>query len=186
MCEIAPGTINTLGGLLQLAGIGTVAWGISKLREEFGEQPIWLVRAIRAVGRFLRRLLRRSQDALVRPATISTRAVVHGVDARVTRTWELLETDRERIEELKRRQDEVSQDLRDATAETKARLDNLDTLLSSEKVERSQAVGELQQTIKSLATGGLRLETAGVILLAFGVGLTTWPEAVTSFVDRLC
>ena len=48
--------------------------------------------------------------------------------------------------------------------------------------EQAGAAKKLRESIAQLATGGLRLEAVGVVWLALGVALTTWPEVVAGIV----
>ena len=162
--------LQLIGAVLELAGIGTVAWGIAETRAKFTDRPslarrAW-TRASRATARIFR--LRRSTTVHVGAAElragggiVRARATVgfgswdeEALEERIERLRRAIESHEKRFGDLDQRIDDEERTRREADEEHEGRVD---------AVER-----ELTELIREAAAGGLRLETIGVSLFALG------------------
>jgi hypothetical protein len=175
--------LQFVGAAFELLGLLTVVIGISKTRAKFTDRPSLLDRlwartkslAVRVSARFGYR-----RDATVQVAAGSAFAHV-GSKARGTVTL-----GPGHDVELEERVERIRQMVNDHTE----RLGELDARIDHEKEDRQKADesaeeqrqglrAELKDLIGEAAAGGLRLETAGVILFALGIGFGTWRNLVS-------
>lgn len=176
-----PGTTRTeavtrLSALLQLAGIIVVAWGIADLRREVGLPTLWA--EIRSdVVAFVDQLRGKRSGTVVITGGASFGA--SGGRARVTVGLPPNATTEQMFEHLQRQVDglfEATGHLEDrADREKQEREDAVKALRS----ESEQRYTELWNKVRNIATGGIRLEsvglvwlTAGTILAGFGAPLS--------------
>lgn len=166
-----------------MLGLATVALGISDLRRSFGlpsttlemRDEVW--EAIRRTwGDLLRKLGRKPRPpnivgvgaATLGVGTMRARARVKpGPDATLSQRVDLLERV---VDGLEDRADKLEDDLEQ---ETKERKDEA----AIERRERVEQDEWLEARVRNVATGGLRLQTLGLLWLVVGVVLATWsPE----------
>jgi hypothetical protein len=166
---VSPGEwLQVAGAGCEIAGLGTVAWGINNTRRSFTDKPSL---GVQLVG-FFRRLAARFRRH--KPVTIQASASLFSMSggharAIVKMGWEGI-SDSERLERLK-----------NMVERHEDTLDRLDERLETERDERRKADEQegrlrdetrqlLEARISDAAAGGLRLETLGVVLFALGIG----------------
>jgi hypothetical protein len=154
-----------LSALLQLAGIIVVAWGMADLRREVGLPTLWTEIRQDVVSAFNRIRGKRTGRVVIAGA-----AAIGAVGARAYATVGLAPnaTTEQKLDHLQRQID----GLLDATR-------NLENRVDEEKRERvaalKAATGEAEQRdtelwnrVRNIATGGIRLESVGLIWLTAG------------------
>lgn len=182
-----PGTetfIRTTGGVLEILGIGIIAWGISDLRRHFGLKPTfsemmadWVAFGRATHQRVLQALRRRAPKSIV---TGTGHVTIDGFAVRArgrvgsSPEW----TVDERIAHLERRLNGVEDALwkteDDLGRETKQRIE----AIAAERQTREADHRQLNDQLEELAVGGIRLETVGLFWLLGGVLLTTWSAEI--------
>jgi hypothetical protein len=175
--------LQAVGAAFELFGLLTVVIGISKTRAKFTDRPslperLWSGTkrlAVRVASPFGFR-----RDVTVHTATTSVSAFIGG-KARGTVT--LGPGDDVRLEERIERIRQMVNDHAERLGELDARIDHEqeDRQKADESAEEQrQALRmELKDLIGEAAAGGLRLETIGVILFAFGIVFGTWGNLVS-------
>lgn len=184
--------LNYVGLALQLAGFGTVAWGLADLRATFTDRPSLATRVsgrlahVRAtVGVRVRELLRRPVHATARPVRVEG-AVGFASDVTAKVSYGQLDLDRpvsELIAQLDARtresQDRINRLQREQGAETAARKSGD----ASERQARESADAGLDRKLADLAGGGLGLEWWGVWIFLAGTVLSTIPDELASWIS---
>jgi acetylornithine deacetylase/succinyl-diaminopimelate desuccinylase-like protein len=179
--------IRTAGGFLQIAGLLTVAIGISTLRRDFGlpgtlseitaEALQWLrvtsSRLWRAFGHRSAKVLVAGADSFAVAANWRAHVKVRSApNATTDQRLTTLESNVDVLDAalLKLREDldhEVEQRKQAIATESRIREDTRQTL---------------QERLADVAVGGIRLQTVGLVLLFFGILLATWsPELARLF-----
>jgi len=186
--------VRYLGLVLQLAGFGTVAWGLTDLRRRFSDRPSLLTtlgqrlrRTREAVAARARRLFRRPSPAVVVGASAADAAVA--VDsARVEVAYGVIDYRldvSERLRVLDARTREIQQRIvaleRGALDEAGVR-HRADT---DEQAARVAADQGLDRKLADLAVGGLTVEWWGVIAFLLGTILSTVPDELAGWLRAL-
>jgi hypothetical protein len=167
--------LQIAGAACELAGIGTVAWGIAETRATFTDRPSLARRAWTRVSRTAARIFRRR-----RPITATINAAVElnlagslrgratvgfgpwddeALEERIERLRRAIENHEKQLNDVDRRIDDEERRRREADERHESRVD--------------EVYRELTELIREAAAGGLRLETIGVSLFALGVVLQT-------------
>lgn len=161
------------GAILQIAGVGEVVWEVSRARRQFGRARL-VVRAARWLAQQIQRQFRRPRIAQLAAHTAGVSNVTVATD--VHRAGAPTPSLEEQVAQLKH---DVTE-LREALELQKKRLDNLDQAASA----TAEALGELRaglsatsdrlhQLIGDIATGGLRL--VGAAMIVTGIAFEAWP-----------
>ena len=165
-----PGTtraeaVTRLSALLQLAGIIVVAWGMADLRHEVGLPSFWT--EIRAdVAAAIDRLRGKPSATVVIAGTGSL--VVTGFRPSVTIGISPHATTEQKLEHLQKQIDglfEATRNLEDRADEEKG---EREAALHAAKTEAEQRYTELWNRVRNIATGGIRLESVGLVWLTAG------------------
>ena len=159
------------GMLLQIGGVGTVAWGLSKTRQLFDQLGIWesIVSWVAAIPEQVRAPTAVSASGSMKSAlgSLSAGAQVHSsqddksLEEKVS--WLLNEV--KRLENL----------IDDIRSEGKERKKKLEDQIEEEASERESADEDISQQIEEVAIGGLHLEFMGVVWLVVGIVLSSFP-----------
>lgn len=173
--DITPTLLRTLGGLFELAGLFTVAIGITNLRRRFSDRPPFFKAARVAAGRIWNRI-RRSKKPVTHVASVDM-AAVGTVEAsgRIVPGHTLTLEDKvawlmRMVDQLQGADDGLA---RRIEAEKKERTQ----ALGREQDSRQEAINEQTEDIRTLATGDLTREFWGVVAFGFGIILQVWsPE----------
>jgi hypothetical protein len=171
-------SVRTAGGVLQILGIGSVALGISQLRRNFGLRgtvaeiitdllhltKTAVQRVAQMFGRRPAVIKAALSDALGLSSVRARAKVRSGSSASVDQRITLLEKLVDKLEdELWTLQDTIDHDR-----------EQFNKALDTEKDAREKEFKALQDCVSSLAVGGIRLQTLGLVWLFLGVVLTTW------------
>jgi len=173
--------IRLSGMLLELLGIGVVAKGLNETRTLFGHPSLyqsfrgWAERRPRlgAAAYVLnagegRGRARGTSSAMGRGLAVTS---ANTLDERVTLLERRLNLADTQIQEGRRKLEE----------ETKNRIEALD----SEEVARIEGDAVVQKQLEKAVTGGINLETVGIIWLACGVTLSSLSKELADFVARM-
>lgn len=183
--------VRSSGGVLELAGLATTALGLAELRDRFSGRDIWWRRRWQSIRSWARSVWRWLQLWKQPPAQgrgvgrATMRASAHGLSATGGQAAALPLTLEDRIKDLEqahnrlagrvnaldKRTDEVS-------AESRA-------LAEAGRQARVAGESRLQDQIKDLAVGGLRLSSVGLVMLALGLTATTWTGGVARFLQGM-
>lgn len=171
--------LQVVGAICELGGLGTVALGIADTRAQFTDRPSLARRAwARVVGATAR--FRKRRDVTVHVGTAAVVLAAGSVRARGTvgfGPWGDKELE-ERIDRLRLAIENHEQFL----TQLDRRLDDEEAARREADDRHEKAVEEarrgLLDLIREAASGGLRLQTAGVLLFGLGVVLGTWGNLV--------
>ncbi len=168
------------GMLLQMMGLGTVAFGLYDIRRQFGRPPLR-----ESLLAYFRQLLSAFMPPKPITATFSATAadtVVagEGVADRLVSSGAPLE---ERISALKADLDRLRGELDTKTRMLRERIDGVRESLNRETEERQVADGSMARKIEDVAVGGLKLEGVGLFWLWLGVLGTSIPDYLAAWVS---
>ena len=160
------------GMLLQIGGVGTVAWGLSKTLQLFGK-PNVLDSVVQWIGAFPR-LLRKGTGQTVRLGFSENITVGHDMSVSTLKpkpqTVEAqIEWLIERIEKQKRRIHKLEQQAKEQTEILKEKVQQE----TSERASEDDRIN--QHVLEEVAIGGLHLEFMGVVWLVVGIVLSSFP-----------
>jgi hypothetical protein len=166
--------LQIAGAICELGGLTTVAAGIADTREHFTERPSIFRRAWTRVARVAAKLRRQRPKSVA----VEARAVMAGTATMKAKAtiglgqWGDVELD-ERIERLRRAFENHDR----ALNELDDRLDGEENARREADERHERRVDEVHRAfadlVREVAAGGLRLQTFGVLLFAFGVILGT-------------
>ena len=165
--------VRVLGLLLQLIGIGTVGWGVSNTKSQFGHPTL-----IAKAGTSLRNFPPLRRSPIVGTAALTADAFLCADRVRVRVGVGPNPTLEARIEVLEKNLSSVDDELTQTREHLEAEQRSLDDALH--KGTQARAVGDetLRRLLESAATGGLHITEAGVVLLFSGVVLSTLPAEI--------
>jgi acetylornithine deacetylase/succinyl-diaminopimelate desuccinylase-like protein len=175
------GRIRTAGGFLQIAGLLTVAVGISTVRREFGlpgtlseiTTEVW--GCLRATGlRLWRTFGHRSAKVLVAGSAsfavaATGRAHVKVRSAPDATTDQRLTTLENNVDHLEDAAWKLREDLEQEVEQRKQ-------AIATESKIREDAGRALHERLSDVAVGGIRLQTVGLVWLFLGILLATWSQ----------
>ncbi|MBU1706172.1 hypothetical protein KKG19_05625 [Patescibacteria group bacterium] len=163
--------IRITGMVLQLLGIGTVAWGIHTTRKEFGHPSAFAVwrKRLNRFPPFVGRVATGSAHITLPAMTVSARgygSIGAGanptIDARVQALEENLKLVNDRVSQI---QNEMDQEFRKQS-----------NALKQEQQVRSDEDQHIRAKIESTETGGLHISAMGALWLAVGVIMSAIPS----------
>jgi hypothetical protein len=167
-------SIRIAGLVFQLAGIGTVIWGIDATRRLFGLQGFFSP---------LRQLLRRRPPWTPTPvygtgALTSGAATVRGegygwMNATINDPAE------KRIAALEKNLATVDSRLSQLVSNNNKRFGEMNERQNSEKIETYKRIDEIENTMKSASTGGMHLSLTGAFWIAIGIIMSTIPLEIS-------
>ena len=182
--------VNSLGGVCELLGLVTVAWGlldVASYRGDLARLRAWLDARRRTVIITVRRLLRRPPHAV----TLGIANATHGVTSATGSMQVIPRPFRQRpgqsledqIAELGSLVNRLRDDL---VAQDREHRQAVDTLRqqTGDKLQAEQAradaaldvVREEMAELRETTTGGLRLQIDGLLSVLVGVVFTTWSQ----------
>ncbi len=180
---IDEGSARSVGGVLELSGLATVAVGFARLRSEFGGElgflQLWRRAAKGTLRKLKNKLGRKPAEGTLRGVAVSDsfvardgvlRTVTLGPEASFEKRVELLEAEVERL------RNEISSVALALETERRERQQELEAARRTQG-EADQAI---RATITSLATGHLRLESIGLSWLMLGLVVASWPGLITA------
>lgn len=167
--------LRSLGGVLQLFGVGVVAWELHLAIAKYRRRPSIADRLGTAWNSVIR-WLRRSEPkpATVQAVAASLRVGTGGrAHAEVTRDPATLDTE-EKIEELFKRVD----DLKARHQRTEERIRSMRQQHAHEVTRLDRRIsdlgGQLHDVAEAIETGDVRWRTAGFLCVMYGIVLATW------------
>lgn len=164
-------TVRITGLVLQILGIGTVAWGIHETRTFFGHPSVlsilrgWLSRFPPLGGRVITasaNIAVMSLTGKARGFASASASLNASVEERMSALEENLRRVHDRISQI---QNEMDQEFR-----------KLAEGLSQEKSLRMRDEQEILKKLEGTATGGLHISAIGVSWLLVGVTMSTIPS----------
>ena len=173
-------SLRTTGGVLELLGVVTVALGVAKLRREFGlpsaaaELMDEAAQLLRGLAQRIRRLFGRKPPTNVITGTGGVGLGVSGGRARATVRAGPDSTLEQRVALLERLIDGIETQLGKLQDDLEREGEKLREMLAAERRARDEAQERLQEGLRNLAVGGIRLQMIGVLWLAAGVILANW------------
>lgn len=177
-------SIRTAGGVLQVLGLLSVALGISQLRRSFGLKG--------TVAEIIAELLHLAKTAVQRVAQMLGRrpAVIHAAGAAALGLSSMRARAKvrsgpnasleDRIGLLERLIDTLEDALATLQDTIERDREQFNKALNAERHAREDGFKALQDRVTSLAVGGIRLQTVGLVWLFLGVLLTTWSQELAS------
>ncbi len=174
---IRPGTserfVRLSGLVLQILGIGTVAWGISETRALFGMPSFagvvlnWISRIPRLGGRKV------TTNGTITSPHIIVRARAY--EMALARTGSSAE---ERISVLERNIQQITVRINEAFQEMDASTRTASTALQQEHNSRVAAEKEIREKLEATGTGGIHISAMGALWLFVGVILSTASQEI--------
>ena len=161
-------TIRLTGMLLQLLGVGTVAWGVAQTRSQFGHASLWSL---------FRSWVRRFPP--FRPKTIIGYAsgVMPGFTGHAYGTVSPAPlqnpTMEERVALLEAHEKELRQGLRQHEQRLEQHVRQAAAALADEASARERVVQDILRRLETTATGGIHITAIGAVWLFAGVILGT-------------
>jgi len=167
-------SIRLWGLLLQVLGILTVIWGISKTRSLFGHPPVfhksweWIKRCP----------LWAKRDVLAIAGNTAVEIESAG-DIHVVRGAGKNATVEQRLEALEQNVTEIHSRISSIQGHLQDRIKASEDALSQETRERTKGNEELREKLEATGTGGVHISAIGALWLLVGVTLSTAaPEIV--------
>ena len=169
---LRPGTtepvIRLTGLVLQILGIGTVAWGISETRALYGHKPMFAI----ARG-WLERFPLRRRNIVLGAAGIASASALGRARGHVTHGAPPNPTVNDRLDALEK----IIGALHDRIGATQKEMDEevskLKTAVSDEARKREQEDQGNRKLVEMTATGGVHISAIGAVWLFVGVILST-------------
>ena len=172
-------TVRLTGLVLQVLGIGTVAWGISETRRLYGHKPLFTVAAnwVKRFPLFNRTYVGRVANAESATAADSVRGyMTHGTPQGAS-VEEQLEAVRKNIHALHSRIDA-------AQSESGRQVSLVRESVERETAERVRSDAETRSLLESTATGGVHISAIGALWLFVGVVLSTAGLEITAMLTK--
>jgi hypothetical protein len=158
------------GDVLQLGGVFSVVWGISKTREDFGHSSLWSAAASWIARMMPLRKVPHVTAALTGVETGGDVASIHGTVSEATRDVSVSG----RLLELENRVDQAHERITVVTHTMAADLSATRDVLASETQSLKAADAQLRAALENTATGGVHISATGAAWLFLGVFLSTW------------
>lgn len=173
--------IRYAGLLLQLVGVGVVAYTLRGRGKLFGRLPV-----LRHAVQWIRRAPRlRPRHQVLEVSGVACATAFGNADATIWRGPRLdqsleaqLDAIRENLETLRGRCDSLSQRQSEQNAQ-------LREAIASERVERSKQVDAARRTLEGVAAESLYLEAAGLVALVIGIIAATIPAELAALLTRI-
>jgi hypothetical protein len=171
--------LQLIGGVCELVGVGTVSVGISRTRAKYTRNPFLLKRWWEAAKRLVAHIFHKPRHVTVTPE--AGLIGVSGMRAYPTVTIGSGESVplEEMIERLRLRVNEHEEQLTRIEARMDDEQEARRRAEEQEARERQALAQDLRDALADLATGGLRLESVGVVALLLGVVLGTWGNLIS-------
>ncbi len=172
-------TLQVVGAVCELFGVGTVAVGIGRMRARYTAKSFVLTRLWEATKRLVGRVRHTRRDVtLTGEAALIGFSGMRGYATVTLGSGEGVPVE-EMIERMRHRVNEHAEQL----TRIEARMD--DEQEARRKAEEQGAregevlAQELRDALADLAAGGLRLESVGVVALVLGIVLGAWGNFIS-------
>ncbi len=171
-----------IGGLvLQLLGLGTVAFGISNTRRLF-HQPSLLKRGREFLGRLAAAF--RAPTIVEASGVAAGRSYVTGV-ARATLGAHPNATLEERVAHLEQGLEDLRKDTHEDLKRVRDGLLATTNRLHADLMELGTKITRTEEQLAGLGVGGIHLEMAGLIWLCVGTAMTSSPHEILALLTSL-
>ena len=171
-------TVKLVGLILQLIGIALVCLGLSQARETFGERGLW--RWLRSlVNHFVRIILPPWRRSASLEGSVAALKVTASGNVHTTKMANTLE---ERVTALEEDLKQSRQDLDQLRKELSTARTNLTKKIDVESRTRHAEDRKIRDMMAEAVIGGIHLEATGVVYIAVGIVLTTFPGPVASVI----
>lgn len=169
------------GAFLQVAGVGTVAYGLSKTRALFDKPPVWesLVEWLKRLPTVLRgpRTISGSAHLTMAPGSLSARGFVSSPSLSSDASLE------DRIAALEEKHKELERQLHEVRGHIDERAQEIEDQLSEEQRAREAADERVNQRIEEASIGGLHLEVIGLVWLIVGILCASLPDEIAALLS---
>ena len=169
---LRPGTtepvIRLTGLVLQILGIGTVAWGISETRALYGHKPMFAI----ARG-WLERFPLRRRNIVLGAAGIASASALGRARGHVTHGAPPNPTVNDRLDALEKNIGALHDRIGATQKEMDEEVSKLKTAVSDEARKREQEDQGNRKLVEMTATGGVHISAIGAVWLFVGVILST-------------
>ena len=168
-------SIRLVGGGLQLLGIGTVAWGISITRKQFGHQPVhvWFYSWLRRCP-LIRRSVHIEVGGFMPGISMSGRVMTVFV-ANPSASVE------ERLLAIERGMDIAQKRIGGVEAQIDQEIRNTQSKIAVEVRARESGDRQTMSAVESASTGGVHVSAIGALWLFVGVILSTASPELSSW-----
>lgn len=158
--------------VMQLAGLGNIAWGLHSIRKKYDEKS--LLRRARC-------WLTETFELLTEPTTVYKEDIVECAVGTATATGTKAKiiahmTFEERLTDLEVKINTIQLAIKDNRETANKKLSELDYRVTNEFSRLTDDVKKVDSKLNELSTGGLVLETVGLIWLTFGTITGAFPE----------
>jgi hypothetical protein len=161
--------LQVVGACFEVAGLGTVAWGITDTRRSFApERPSLGQQLLSPFKKLLARFRRRKAVTVEASAAVTSAAGMHVRAVVKMGSWEGVSTE-EKIERIRNMIERHEEMLAGFDDQLETERDDRKKADEQEGRFREQTRQLLETRIREAAAGGLKLETWGVLL--FGLGM---------------
>jgi hypothetical protein len=171
--------VRWAGMVLQLLGVGTVAWGVRHVRRLFGRPSV-----IEKTAAWFRRLL----AAFIPPKPSTVQATAEGVATATGRVSAVVIAGpnaslERRVEVLGRNLDRLRDEMVETEKLTRQEIDLVRENLAKEQQIRGIESQRIGRQLEEMAVGALRLDVLGVLWLMLGVVGTSIPEEIAHWLS---
>jgi hypothetical protein len=173
--------LRTAGGILEIAGLFTIALGMSQLRRDCGLANT-VAEMLSEWGDWLQSLwhrLRGRRDVSVAVGGAAMTGGAGTMRGHGTVGDSPVATLEEQVKILEKQVNNLSKALFDLEGKVQHESARQKAALEAEQQTRRSAIEKVEDRVKQLAVGGIRLETVGLGWLLAGVILTTWSQEIT-------
>jgi len=172
----------TSASVLQILGIGQVAWGIHQLRVDLGQPTLRVVFAV-----WLSKLKSLFPFAKPKIRTITgVGAISIGSSAVFGRGVVInAESMESRVAALESQVKSLQEDLQKQTGEINRRLESFSVEARTALAKRQEETREVRSLLDRVLVGGLDLEVAGLAWILIGQVLSTWPAPLAGLISGI-
>jgi hypothetical protein len=174
-----------MGGLLQVLGVLSVAWGIRHLRQSFGLAPIRgeiFAEIIQAIVNLWHRGLwlfsRDRRDVTATATGVSTQGSVSSSGRLTIRPGPNMSVEK-RLEFLERRFDELEDMVYTLQSQHHEEIRLRAEAITAERRDRESGIADIRLQIRDVTIGGVRLQIVGLLWLLVGLILANWSQEIT-------
>lgn len=168
-------SIRFVGGGLQILGIGTVVWGISLTRKQFGHQPVYVW-----IYSWLRRFPLIRRTAYIRAEGVMPSISMSG---RLTAVFSPNSNAsvEERLLAIEQGMGTVQKRIEAAEAQIDREIRETHSKIAVEARARESADRQTMSALESTSTGGVHVSAIGALWLFAGVALSTASPELSSW-----
>lgn len=171
-------TIRITGMVLEIFGLGTVAWGVSQTRRRFGRPSI-----VALTRQWLGQIPRWPRNHVISLAGVASAGAVGSARGHAVYGVGPNPTIEERVDALEKNLKGLDERFNQARNEIEAKVRKQSESIDEERRTRASADENLRKTIEDTETGGLHLSAVGLVWLLVGLILSTIPEELAALLQ---